>query len=135
MRWLRFGAGTVALLVCAGFAIGVRQAVSSSKVSALVASGHRLTPSQQRSAASELSAAAFGYPGQETDILAASVALREHRYARAMSLARSITRAEPDNLQGWLVLAAAGLLSGDQRAALQARQEEIRLDPIDARTQ
>jgi formate-dependent phosphoribosylglycinamide formyltransferase (GAR transformylase) len=134
MRSFRVVAVAVAAVMCAGFAIGVRQARGSSEVTALLATGHGLTPSQQRSAASDLSSAALGYPGQDVRILAASVALRERRFAYAMSIARSINRAEPDNLQGWVVLAAAGILTGDRRAEVHAKRELIRLDPIDARS-
>jgi cytochrome c-type biogenesis protein CcmH/NrfG len=119
--------------ICAAFAIGVLQARSSSDLTALLATGHALTPSQQRSAASDLSSAAFGYPGQEVQILAGSVALREHRLAYAMSIARSVNRAEPDDLRGWVLLAAVGILAGDRRASLDATRELIRLDPVDAR--
>ncbi len=135
MRAFRVLAAVLAALIAAGFAIGIRQAHSVNAVTSLLGSGKALTPAQQRSAASDLSSAKFAYPGQDVQILAASVALNEHRYAYALSLARSINRAEPDNLQGWITLAAAALNSGDRRDALRARQEEIRLDPIDARAQ
>lgn len=133
MSALRLLVVAMAAVLCAGFVIGIRQAQYSNSLTALLATGARLTPTQQRAAASDLRSAAFAYPGQDVPILAAQVALRERHFARGLSIARTITRAEPDNLQGWLVFAAAGIVSGDQRAALQARQEEIRLDPIDAR--
>lgn len=133
MRSLRILVVALAAVICAAFAIAVRQARSSSDLTVLLATGNVLTPSWQRSAASDLSSAAFDYPGQDVRILAVQVALREHRFVYAMSIARSITRAEPDNLQGWVMLAAVGILSGDRRAALLAKREEIRLDPIDAR--
>jgi cytochrome c-type biogenesis protein CcmH/NrfG len=50
-----------------------------------------------------------------------------------MSIARGVTRAEPDNVRGWAVLAAAGIVARDRDAVLRAKREEIRLDPIDAR--
>jgi cytochrome c-type biogenesis protein CcmH/NrfG len=133
MPAFRVLAAALAAVVCAAFAIGIRQAISVNAVSALLATRHGLTPSQQRSAASELRSAAFGYPGEDVQILAAQVAIREHRYTRAKLIAESINRAEPDNLQGWIVLAAAGLNIPNRRAALRAKDEEIRLDPIDAR--
>jgi hypothetical protein len=133
MRAFRLLALAVAAVVCAGFVIGIRQAISVNRLGALPGTGHGLTPAQQRSAASELRSAAFGYPGEDVQILAAQVAMKEHRYTRAKSIAESINGAEPDNLQGWIQLAAAALNIPDRRAALRAKDEEIRLDPIDAR--
>jgi cytochrome c-type biogenesis protein CcmH/NrfG len=132
MRALRPLVAAVAVVVCAAFVIGIRQARDSGAVTALVSTGARLTPAQQRTAASDLSSATFAYPGQDVPILSVQVALREHRFARALSIARTITHSEPDNLQGWISLAAAGLVAPDVPAAKHARQEEIRLDPIDA---
>jgi hypothetical protein len=123
----------LAAVICAAFAIGIRQAVNVNAVNSLLGTGHGLTPAQQQSAASDLSSATFGYPGQDAQILAAQVAMREHRYTHAKSIAQSINRAEPDNLQGWVALAAAGIVIPDRRALLQAKREEIRLDPLDAR--
>jgi predicted Zn-dependent protease len=134
MRSVRVAVVALAAFICAGFAIGIRQAGSTNELNAMLASGRGLTPSQQRSAASDLSSAAFGYPGQEVRILAGSVALREGRIAHASSIARSVNRAEPDNLQGWVLLTAVAIHTGDRRAALDARRELIRLDPIDARS-
>jgi hypothetical protein len=133
MRAFRVLAVVVAVLIAADFAIGIRQAISVNALTALLGTGHALTPAQQRSAASNLSSAAFAYPGQDAQVLSAQVAMREHHYVHAKSIAESINRAEPDNLQGWVVLAAAGLLIPDRAAALQAKREEILLDPIDAR--
>jgi hypothetical protein len=130
---LRALAVALAAVICAAFAVGVRQASDSNALSALLATGRALTPTQQRSAASDLSSATFGYPGQDVKILAAQVAMREHRYTQALSIAQSINRAEPDNLQGWVALAAAGIVVPDRRALARAKTEEIRLDPIDAR--
>jgi predicted Zn-dependent protease len=123
----------LATVICAGFAIGIWQAQYSGTVGGLLAKGARLTPAQQRTAASDLRSAAFAYPGQDVSILAAQVALRERHFARAMSIARAVTRAEPDNVRGWAVLAAAGIVARDRDAVLRAKREEIRLDPIDAR--
>lgn len=125
--------GALAVVLCAAFTIGIRQAHSSNAISAMLATGHPLTSTQQRSAASDLGSARFGYPGQDVQILAAQLALREHHFARAESISRAITRAEPDNLQGWVLLAAAGLVRSDRAALLRAKREEIRIDPIDVR--
>jgi predicted Zn-dependent protease len=133
MRATRVVAVVLAAVICAAFAIGVRQARRSSDLTAVLATGHELTASKERSAASDLKAAAFGYPGQDVQILAAQVALRERRFAHAMSIARSITRAEPQNPQGWAVLAAVGILAGDLSVAEHAKREEIGLDPLSAR--
>jgi hypothetical protein len=133
MRALRALAATGAVAMCAFFAIGIRQATSVNAVNALLGTGHGLSSAQQRSAASELKSAKFGYPGQDVRILAAQVAIQERRYTRAESIAESINRAEPENLQGWIQLAAAGLNVPDLHAAYRAKNEEIRLDPIDAR--
>jgi predicted Zn-dependent protease len=126
-------AAIVALIVCAAFVIGIRQAASINRLNTLVDAGHGLTRAQQRSAASELRSAAFGYPGEDVQVLKAQVALLEHRYRQAERIAESINRSEPDNLQGWIMLAAAGLNNHDRSAAVRAKAEEIRLDPIDAR--
>jgi hypothetical protein len=133
MSAFRVLGAVLAAVICAAFAVGVRQARDSNALVALLATGRALTPAQQRSAASDLSSAAFGYPGQDIHILAAQVAMREHRYLDAKAIAQSINRAEPDNLPGWVALAAPGLVIPDRSILLRAKDEEIRLDPMDAR--
>jgi hypothetical protein len=121
----------VALVICAGFVVGIRQDEGVAALTSLLSPGGRLTPSQQRTAASELSEAKFAYPGQEVNLLAVGVAFHEGRYAKARSIALSATRAEPKNLDAWSSLAATELVLSDNRALFHARDEMSRLDPLD----
>lgn len=133
MRAFRVLAAALAAVICAAFAVGIRQASSVNALDALLQTRDGPTPAQHRAAASDLRSAAFGYPGQDVHILAARAALWEHRYTHAKAMAQSITRLEPDNLQAWVLIAVAGLVIPDRRAVVQAKNEEIRLDPLDAR--
>lgn len=130
VRVARLLVAAIAAVVCAAFVIGIRQVQYSNAVTALLAPGTRLTPTQQRAAASDLRSAAFAYPGEDVPILKVQVALNEDHFARALSIARAITAAEPDNIQGWVWFAGAADFARDLPAQHHARQEEIRLDPL-----
>jgi hypothetical protein len=121
----------VALVICAGFVVGIRQDEGVVALTNLLSAGGRLTQGQQRTAASELSEAKFAYPGQEVDLLAVGVAFHQGRYAKARSVALAATRAEPNNLQAWESLASTALVLADTRALFHARDEMARLDPLD----
>jgi predicted Zn-dependent protease len=131
VRAARITAIAVALVICAGFVVGIRQNEGVAALTNLLSATSRLTHGQQRTAASELSEAKFAYPGQEVNLLAVGVAFHEGRYAKARSIALAATRAEPDNLQAWSSLAATELAASDTRALFHARDEMARLDPLD----
>jgi hypothetical protein len=133
MRPGRLVASAIAVLICIGFLVGARQAHEAAGLTAVIVKGELSSHSQQTSAASMLRAARFGYPGQDVPILAARVALVEHRYSHAAAIARGVTRAEPDNLEGWILLAGALLGDRDQRGLRHVQEGIARLDPVDAR--
>jgi hypothetical protein len=120
----------VALVICAGFVVGIRQDEGVAALTNLLSASSRLTNDQQRTAASELNEAKFAYPGQEVHLLAVGVAFHEGRYAEARSIALAATRAEPNNLEAWSSLAATELVLSDSRALFHARDEMARLDPL-----
>lgn len=131
MRAARIIAIAVALIICAGFVVGIRQDDGVAALDNLLSATSHLTHGQQRTAASELSEAKFANPGQEVNLLAVGVAFAEGRYAKARSIALAATRAEPDNVQAWSSLAATELVLSDTPALFHARDEMARLDPLD----
>jgi predicted Zn-dependent protease len=125
----RAAAALVALLVCAWFAIGVGQSVSTSRATALIASGKRLTAQQVGRARSLISSAAFLNPDLGIELLRGQLASNEGRKAAAERVFESVTRREPLNLAGWVELAYAAGAAGDIRTALIAGRHIIQLYP------
>ena len=105
-----------ALLVAAWFAVGARQALDTSRAAAIAGSSARLDAAQARRADSLLRDAAFLNPDHEVQLLRAQVALAHGERARARQLAASVTRAEPQNAQAWVLLARASSRAGFFRA-------------------
>jgi hypothetical protein len=105
----------LALLVCAWFAIGIRQAVNTNRATALVAGGNRLTVTRDQRARSLLSSAAFLNPDREVTLLRGQLALDERRIAAAERIFASVTRREPLNLEAWVKLGYSAGAAGDIR--------------------
>lgn len=133
MRAARIILLAAALVIFAGFVVGIRQDDGAAALNNLLSATNHLTPAQQRAAASELSEATFAYPGQEVNLLAVGVAFGESRYAKARSIALTATRKEPNNIRAWESLAATEYIFSDRSAVLHARDEMARLDPLGIR--
>ncbi len=97
----------VALGVAAWFAVGIRQAVSTDRASAIITASGTLKPGQARHAESLLSAAAFLNPDRQVNLLRSQAALEQGDLSRARRLAVTVTRNEPLNAEAWAQLARA----------------------------
>jgi len=101
-------------LAVAWFAIGVRQARDTDRATDIITSATPLSPARARDAQSLLRAAKQLNPDAAVDLLGAQLALRQGNRPRARSIARSVTRSEPQNIEAWLAYGAA---SSNDRAA------------------
>lgn len=97
-----------AIVVCAWFAVGVRQAHDTVAAAAIVSGGHRLSAAAAARAASLLSGAATLNPDRQVGLLRAELAAERGRRALAQRLVLTVTHAEPRNPQAWLLLTKVG---------------------------
>jgi predicted Zn-dependent protease len=118
----------LALTACAWFALAVRAAHDSERVTAIVSAKAQLTAAEATHASSLLDAAATLNPDTAVDLLRARVALARHHDARAARMILNVTNREPLNLEAWVALAQA-TLHRDQRLVLLAVHNIGRLDP------
>jgi len=98
----------VAIVACAWFAVGIRQAHDTDAASAIVSGGHRLDAAAAARASSLLSGAAVLNPDRQVGLLRAELAAERGRRARAQRLALMVAHAEPRNVQAWLLLSSIG---------------------------
>jgi len=107
--------GVVALIVCAWFALGARQAIDTQRASAIASAGITATAAQVLN------------PDKLPDVLLGRVELEHRDYARARRVLESVVRSEPQDIQAWLWL--AGAWAGHPALALRALRQLHRLDP------
>jgi hypothetical protein len=103
-----------AIVVCAWFAVGIRQVHDTSAATALLSSGARLSPVSAARASSLLDGAALLNPDREIGLLRAKLAAERGQRPLAQRLALGVARAEPANSQAWLLVSFVGTPS--QRA-------------------
>ncbi|MGH2866692.1 MAG: hypothetical protein ACRDNK_03870 [Solirubrobacteraceae bacterium] len=99
---------SAAVLVCAWFALGARQAVDTSRATAVVNNANTLTRKQAAQAEALLSSASTLNPDRQVDILRGIVAQGRNDPRRALAIFEGVARAEPMNLTAWLYVAQAG---------------------------
>jgi hypothetical protein len=97
----------VAIVACAWFALGVRQAVDTSRAETIVSQSGALSAAQSVKAASLLSAARALNPDREVEILRGQLALAENDPVRAKQILENVVRAEPMNIKAWFQLLLA----------------------------
>lgn len=128
----RFVIAAVAIVVCAWFVIGVRQAHDISAATKLIndASSER-GAAVHPEARSMLDTAAFLYPGTDVTLLRAQLAETERDYAHAKRLLDQAAAAEPDNIAVWYAYLQLGLMDHSvvSRQLVFGRMHD--LDPID----
>ena len=117
----------VALVVCAWFAIGARQAIDTQRASAIVARGTTATAREERDVASLVRGARFLNPDRQPDVLLGQIEVEHHDYAQARRVLEPVIRSEPENLQAWLFLAETA--NRDHRLLRQALVHVHRLEP------
>lgn len=109
MRWFRLAAIALALLVCAWFAIGIRQAHDTTQAQTILSASRSVDGAQARHLSSLLSAAAVLNPDQEVQVLRGRLAFAQGDKARAVTILQAVTRAEPRSREAWLWLAHAAI--------------------------
>jgi guanyl-specific ribonuclease Sa len=108
-----------AVVVCAWFALGVRQAGEISSASGIISQPAAVTSSQAAHAASLLRSAGRLNPDTEVDVLKARLAVRENLPADAKRTLLRVVSGEPMNLEAWVELARiSGADAATERRAL-----------------
>ncbi len=95
-----------AVLACAWFALGIRQAHDTGRASSILQGPTRsLSAAHANQAASLLHDAAFLNPDVTVKLLRAQLAADRGNKSQAESIALSAALQEPDNVQAWFALA------------------------------
>jgi len=97
----------VAIVACAWFVLGARQAHEIAGATAIASSATQLSASQAARADSLLADAGTLNPDTQVELLRAQVALERGTRGRALALIRRVNSLEPDNIDGWLALERA----------------------------
>jgi predicted Zn-dependent protease len=117
----------LALVVCAWFALGARQAVNTSRASAIVSGTSRLSSAEAHHTLALLDNAGTLNPDRNVDILRAQAYLASGDAPAARRVLSTVTRQEPQNVEGWLWLARA---SGANEALFYSSLRHVRqLEP------
>jgi hypothetical protein len=109
MRLARAALVALALLAAAWFALGARQADDTDAAAAIVTGPGPLTPAAQTRARSLLHAAGWLNPDTSVAILRGRLLMREGHYRAALPVLEHVVAQEPENLDGWVYVAQAGL--------------------------
>jgi predicted Zn-dependent protease len=97
----------LAVLACAWFVLGIRQAHGIDAATSAISAQTRLSGNAVRRVNSSLDAAATLNPDQEVNVLRARLALAQGDERRARAILRQVTRREPSNLEAWVWYAQA----------------------------
>lgn len=116
-----------AVVVCAWFAVGIRQAHEVARATNLIEPSHALTATQLHAIDSWLHSARALNPDTEVDILRGRAAIKAGQTQLAQRILEGVTRKEPQNLEAWIWLAGAAL--GDPPVAHRAVAQIEALDP------
>jgi hypothetical protein len=117
----------LAAIVCAWFAIGIRQAHDTAKASSILSAGAPLNASQAAHVTALLRGAKLLNPDEQVAVLRGELAIRRNDLAAARNILRAVLRAEPMNLQAWAWLAKAS--SNDPSTFLLALLHINQLEP------
>ncbi len=96
-----------ALVVCAWFALGIRQAHDTAQANTILSNSSSLSVGQAEHVDSLLHSAGFLNPDRQVSVLRAQVALQRGDHKMAQAILQGVVRAEPQNAQAWLALARA----------------------------
>jgi len=126
MRSLRIVAAALAVVVCAWFGLGIRQAHDLAAATAII-NADTVSSAQAAHASSLLHAAGTLNPDRTVDILRGDLALDVNDLAGARRALLPVVKAEPENLVAWFALAQAS--TDDPRTAAMAYSALARLRP------
>jgi hypothetical protein len=96
----RFSLAGLAVIVCAWFALGTRQAHDLNAATSIATSG-KITPAQAAHADSLLDTAGTLNPDQEVKLVRAQVAFNSGNSRQAIALAQQVANEEPQNVLAW----------------------------------
>jgi hypothetical protein len=119
----------VAVLVCAWFAFGIRQAIDTSRATAIANQGNHATAAQVHQVSSLARSARFLNPDKQPDVLLGQTEVEHGDLAAARRVLERVTRSEPQNLAAWLWLGRASRddLVTFYTAAIHIRRLEPRM--------
>ena len=117
----------VAIVVCAWFVLGIRQAHEINRATSIIAQTGTIPAAQLRAAAAALRSAGTLNPDAGVTILRARLAVKQQDPRRAERILKTVVRDEPMNLEAWIWLAGVSLI--DPPEARIALAHIARLDP------
>jgi hypothetical protein len=123
----RVGSAAAAALVCAWFAVGIRQAHDTAKATSILSAATPLNGVQAAHVAEFLRGARLLNPDQQVELLRGELAIRRNDLAAARRILGGVVRTEPMNVQGWIWLAKAS--SNNPSAFVLALLHINRLEP------
>jgi len=124
----RAGTIIVAVVLCAWFALGVRQTRDTARATAIITSANVPSAAQAAHARSLLRAAGALNPDAHVDVLRGQLDLLRHDNRGAMRILEGAVRREPRNVAAWVYLARAAF-SVDQHEFGLAVRRIAELDP------
>ena len=107
MKATRWICAAVALVACAWFVLGIRQAVNTSRAAAIANRGGHLTAAQVRRVSSLVHSATLLNPDKQPDVLLGQAEVQRGDLKRARRVLQPITRSEPQNIGAWIWLSRA----------------------------
>jgi predicted Zn-dependent protease len=113
----------IALICCAWFALGARQAIDLSRATEIASQQRPLAPKQVKRAQSLLDAAATLNPDQEVNVVRGELAIDQGQNRQAREILHAVIHREVNNLQAWIMYARG---SKDNLVQAYAAQYVIR---------
>lgn len=117
----------VAVLACAWFVLGIRQAHELSEATAIVNQSSAPTAAEAARATSLLRSAGTLNPDRDVELLRAALALDENNFEGARRILEAVVRNEPMNVEAWALLATAA--GSDPRLEREALNHVAQLHP------
>jgi hypothetical protein len=128
MLALRLAVLALALVTCAWFGLGAVQTRDQTRATTLIDRPGTPPAALTARILSLLGSAATLNPDRDIDVLRAQAQTRAGRSTAALATAESVVRAEPQNVDGWVVLGFAAQRIDPAIASL-ARERELELVP------
>jgi hypothetical protein len=124
MLAVRVAIATVALIACAWFALGIHQARDQAAATTLINQPGTPSPALTRRILSLLDSAGTLNPDRNIDLMRAQAEVRGGEGQAALREALAAVRAEPLNVDAWIVL---GIAAGGGRDPAAVRLANIKL--------
>ena len=118
----------LAVVVCAWFVLGIRQAHDTARATAIIASANTPSAAQAAHVRSLLRAAGTLNPDLQLDVIRGQLALFRGDNADATRILESVVRREPLNVEAWVYLARAAFNVNRHEFGIAAQRIAV-LDP------